>query len=315
MSSQESVEQIIEKKARRARWWSRRDVSAHIDDLTRSWQQNRQDIGPFQDFIPMRLATLLEVFTRELVREIIDTGSPYVERAAQISKGAKLDFVFAMNLHGKKISLGEFVSHSLSLNGISQITSVLESLLPGYREQLASVQDRWAVEMNGQPERPIISDIDKLFFHLSKLFEVRHIITHEIPANPPYASDDLASFLSSTKEFLDATDWYVTDKLEGKVPLTQLDMNFSAGETLEASLKELGTIYERVKKVEGLDAALLKDSQQKWEVYAECESTLRASLVEGGSMHPMVYASAKTVLTDRRVEDLRWWLEREEGEV
>ena len=32
-------------------------------------------------------------------------------------------------------------------------------------------------------------------------------------------------------------------------------------------------------------------------------------------MHPMVYASAKTVLTDRRVEDLRWWLEREEGEV
>ena len=59
-------------------------------------------------FIPIRLVTILEVFTRDWVTEIIDSGEPYTSRAADIVKGSlKIDFALAQALVGKQLTFGE----------------------------------------------------------------------------------------------------------------------------------------------------------------------------------------------------------------
>ncbi|MFL5284139.1 MAG: hypothetical protein ACJ8AW_24885 [Rhodopila sp.] len=81
-------------------------------------------------FIPIRLVTILEVFTRNWVAEIIDSGEPYTSRAAEIVKGSlKIDFALAQALVGKQVTFGELVAHDIPVNGIGDIERVFSQLL------------------------------------------------------------------------------------------------------------------------------------------------------------------------------------------
>src|SRR3546814_9587471 len=59
----------------------------------------------------------------------------------------------------------------------------------------------------------------------------------------------------------------------------------------------------------------LADNHRLWMEFAESEANLHASLVEGGSMMPMVWHSAKAEAIRDRIKKHRWWLDREEDET
>lgn len=306
---------ILAKKSRAKRLAGRDDVVRHIDDVHRNLKQIKSLGELVQDYVPMRLTTLVEVYIRSLVRDLVDEGAPYDERASKISKTLKVDFLFALNLQGKKVSLGDLVAHEISLNDVTQILSVLEYLLPDIRRQLATIHDREAVELRAEAKRPIISDVENLFSVLSRMFEVRHIVTHELPATPPYGISELEPFVIAARDFISALDWIVDCELFGGSPLTQADMNQSAFEEIKIAEAQLDATISRLLDGELVDDVLLRDSQEAWKRYVEVDCKLRASVVTGGSMYPMVYATEQKRLVDRRIEDLRWWIEREEGDL
>ncbi|MCB8819552.1 lysozyme inhibitor LprI family protein [Microvirga rosea] len=309
------VEQIVDWKERRGRSRLGFELIYHLESLKHHWEKASSTVEQFSDFVPMRIATILEVFSRETVRDIIDTGSPYLDRAESLFKNVKIDFWFATNLHGRRLSLGDIIAHSISVNDITQVTSVLEKLLPGYREALPKVCDRLSVEVKGSQPVPIIDDTDLMFTTLGRLFEVRHILTHEIPRTAAYETTEINGFLKAAEAFLKATDWYVSQQLRGEVPLTQTEMNIHAGDALQAELENLKEKYSKVEALPDINKQLLADCQSKWELFSDSEANLHAALVEGGSMYPLVWASAKQELVRQRSDQLQWWLEREEGDL
>ena len=315
MTSDSRLRHILEKKHRSKRLVSRTDVMRHVDDILRNLERIKALGELIQNYVPMRLATLLEVFTRHTVKELVDWGAPFDERAISIHKGLKVDFLFAMNLHGKAVTLGDLVSHELSLNSMGQILSPLTILIPDLRVQLSTIHDREAVELRGRAKEPIIVDLDRELSILEKLFVVRHIVTHELPPDPPYEDANLRDFALATKKFISAIDWIVDAALFGKSPLTQSDMNQSAYQRQQLAQSELDVVLDRIIEDKLADVDLLKASQEAWSAYAESQCRLRANLVDGGSMYPMVLAEEKTELIRSRIEDLRWWIDREEGEV
>lgn len=60
----------------------------------------------------MRITTCVEVYAREIIRELVDTGGGYLESAGKLSKNSKLDLVFAAHFSGQKLSIGDFIAHS-----------------------------------------------------------------------------------------------------------------------------------------------------------------------------------------------------------
>jgi len=151
--------------------------------------------------------------------------------------------------------------------------------------------------------------------NLSRLFQVRHILVHEIPAEQPYKSDEIEGFFTACGEFLSAVDQIVATELRGHYPLTQTDMNqqaFSAQEEAEAVTNKL---LQEIRELPNIDLSCLEASQIAWLEFAKLEAILRASPVEGGSLYSLIYSSTLEELIEARTAQLKPWLEREEGEL
>ena len=307
------VDHIISWKGRRGQARIGTTITNEVQRIAQFWSERRDSEREFIDFIPMRLVTIIEVFFREIIREIVDNGQPYIDRAEKLVRGAKIDFIFASNVHVQKLSIGDIVAHSVPFSNPTQIISYMSGLIPDYVQRLRVSHPRWSEEKASWPQAPIISNYDVTLGNLAKLFEIRHILTHEIPSKPVYDIRELDALIASTADFLDATDWVVIEVLRGETPQTQTAMNSQAGNDLRTAEQEMVNVIAAIKTRGEVEHSLIDKFQEAWNAYADREADMHASLVEGGSMYPLVWASAKAEVVDQRIKSLRWWISREEG--
>jgi uncharacterized protein YecT (DUF1311 family) len=151
--------------------------------------------------------------------------------------------------------------------------------------------------------------------NLTRLFIVRHIVTHELPSEPVWNLEEIDGFLQAVGEFIEATDWVLVEVLRGGVPRTQTEMNIQAGGSLEETEAEMRQLLSDIKDRGEIDFDMLEETQAAWDAYAAKEADLHASRVEGGSMYSMVWASAKMKEHERRIETLKWWAAKKEGDL
>ncbi|QGG91522.1 DUF1311 domain-containing protein [Agrobacterium sp. MA01] len=309
------IENMLEWKKRRGQSGATFTLGYDLHRLGGLWEARKDDSAAFADFIPMRLVTLIEVFTREAIRELVDAGSPYLERAETLAKGAKFDFALLAGLQGRKVSVGDLIAHTVAVNEPGRIVAYLSTLVPDFRQRLEASHPRWTEEQSDWPLPPIITDYNQMMSRLSRLFTVRHIVTHELPSAPAFDPDEIGGFLQAAQQFIEASDWVLVDVLRGGVPRTQLEMNTQAGAALAALEDEMVALVTAIKERGGVDPDALEATQLAWDAYATSEANLHASLVEGGSMYSMIWASAKEEETRHRIDVLRWWVERQEGDL
>src|SRR3546814_12550426 len=81
--------------------------------------------------------------------------------------------------------------------------------------------------------------------------------------------------------------------LHGSVPRTQLSMNEDTANQRAALEVEMESIFNTLLGRGELSPDALADNHRLWMEFAESEANLHASLVEGGSMMPMVWNSAQ----------------------
>ncbi len=99
---------------------------------------------------------------------------------------------------------------------------------------------------------------------------------------------------------------------------TQLDLNTCAGQTLERSDAELNVLYKQIMQRLGSgtpEAKKLIAAQKSWIAFRDNECEFTASGVEGGSVYPMIVIMCRNTLTERRVEDLKTYLNCQEGDL
>jgi uncharacterized protein YecT (DUF1311 family) len=313
MAKRSTIDQIIEWKQRRGRSTIGAQLLWKVDDLVRVWHQEGQT-ERFADFVPIRLATIMEVYVRETVRELIDSDPKYMDRSEPLTKNIKLDFILLKSLQGRRVSLGDIIAHSLPVSSLTHILSIYGTLLPGFKEKLPESRERW-IEDRDLSSPPILNDVERILSIIERIFEVRHIVTHEMPSQRPYVIEEIPEFLTSTRDFLSATDWLLIGEAKGDVPRTQTTMNMSAGEDLDLATQEMEKAVIEVRTRGDVDSEAFEASQKAWETYADADATLHAAQVQGGSMYPMIWASQKAAITRARIVALRWWLEREEGDL
>ena len=228
------------------------------------------------------------------------------------------------------ITLGDIVAHSVSVNAFAQVLGYFETLLgKPLRPLLASAVDRWATEIEKQTSNPIISDFDFLAGTLTRLFEVRHIICHEIPKKTVYTIGDLDEFLIQSMRFAKALEEVLRFEMYGLVPLTQTDMNIAAGENLrkkEDELKQLlSEIRIRLRTLDNIIAPLttggaeeswlhsLDAAEEKWLSYRDAQCDFATHLNRGGTIRPLLWAGEAARLTDIRIAELHSWLKETSG--
>ncbi len=280
------------------------------------------------DFYLIRAVTFLEVFTRQQIAMLIDHANEYTDRAVELSKHFKMDFALVRDVQGRAITLGDIVAHSVPVNSFSQVFSYFETLLGKKLRPLMEVAvDRWSAEIEEKPPEPIIRDFDVLANRLSGLFEIRHILCHEMPSKPVYQVSEVADFLEEATRFAKALEEILTFEKFGIVPLTQTGMNVAAHDRLVNREAELSRLLSVIRKgvqkadernphtsTEDADKSwllCLDESQEKWLAYRNAHCDFVTYLSQRGTIWPLLWSSAADEITKIRIADLESWLERE----
>lgn len=256
------------------------------------------------EFAVTRLVTIIEVFLRGAIRVLVDHGAPYLERAADLTKNAKVDLRLLELIQRQDISAGDFVAHIAPTSNLEAALGVLDKLMGDFASKLKRAHPRWTEEIDTWPLPPIISDFDRTMAALFQLFGARNIVTHELPSDSPASAEDLARYLSASRLFVEAASWIIIECIQVPSARTQLQMNMDAGSHLEAAQTRLESALDRLVGVTSIDADDVRNVQALWKVFAKAQAKLSASIVMGGSMYPMIYASAMSELIKTRIDSI-----------
>lgn len=259
-------------------------------------------------YIPIGTVTCIEGYLRSIFRDLIDYGAPYADNAAGFNNisDIKLDWRMARAIHGKTVSVGDFLSHILPVNSLQDVKTNMGVLLKAdFLENLKDVEVYQFI--NGKQRitkvRPVIGDIISA---LNAIFEERHIYCHELALRTKADPASIKRNYEFTKLFLLATEAFIRSLLsEWKGLTSQVEMNQKASKEFHMIDEELGQLVERYSTDEKTKDKGLSTVQKVWEQFREASAEYLASGWEGGSGWSLVYCSHKTEITRRRVEEIR----------
>lgn len=280
------------------------ELVTQIDNLQAEGNKVGVSDSVYLEFIPIRLVTTVEVFLRGVIGELVDKGEPYFSRAERLTKGAKIDLAFAAHVDRGELTIGDFIAHAVSFNSAESAVAALDTLIEGFVPKLKSSHPRWSEEIDTWPLPSILADYDAMMAALSRLYTVRHTLTHELPTERVLDPIEVPMLIASCKAFVEATDWVVVGCLHGSVPKTQMSMNLQAADGLRSEEEKLAIRIERSKALPGINVMVLEAVQAVWQRFADAQADLVASQVEGGSMYSMIWAGEKESLVRDRIEQL-----------
>jgi hypothetical protein len=288
------VEELLSIRQRSGKY--RRMPSKYdLERLKDIWQRQLKGIDPTDELILIRVVTIVEVFLQHWIEVLIDHGDPYVERASKLKVDIKYDFAIAQSLQGGSITLGQLIAHSLSLNRIDSFSSIFGKLLDqDLFDAISSTQDLWRVKREGDGVGPIITDMAWIRRTLSRLFEVRHILVHELPAEKPHTLEQVVEFIDAATMFVHATDEELTFRLQGRYPFTQAEITQAARDQHKAAMVELDALCKEVALLtpempSRPKPVTIDRVQLHWLCYKETEAARQAEMYLGGTIRPSLY--------------------------
>ena len=83
--------------------------------------------GELHRYIPIGMIACMESFFRISIKELIDTGSPFLDRASNLRE-IKFDFTIVQAIQGKKLTVGDFLSHLLPMKSLEDINNTISVL-------------------------------------------------------------------------------------------------------------------------------------------------------------------------------------------
>jgi uncharacterized protein YecT (DUF1311 family) len=260
------------------------------------------------DFFLIRAVTLLEVFSRDCLAQLIDNGSPYAERAVDLRMDLKIDLGFVQAIQGRVITMGEMIAHSISISTFAHISSVFKTILG--KDLVAMISPavrRPAVwELKKAPEQ-IITDSVGISGRLSRLFDIRNILCHEIRQEEVYDRREITAFLAAAEQFAAATSVMLDHMLYGDRPETIEEEIEAAKRELEEGQSLLAEVYARVDgDGDQKHSRLLSKSQRAWDTFRAAQCAFYADDARGGTAAAGLLSLLEADrLTQQRIDSLR----------
>ena len=258
-------------------------------------------------YFPVALIACVEGYFRMAIKDLVDSGEPYLTNAEKPASSLKLDFSLLRAVHGKAVTVGELVAHGVQLSRLEHIEAVFSSLLgKGFLEALRTTTDRWAHEVKGEPSMPILAKPDSIFADVARTFELRHIICHEIASAYEIESAEVAQCFESCVSFLRAADELISETIHPGAPLTQTDMNIAAGKSLSEKRELLAEAIAALKsRLDVAERAAFEEAQANWQRYCDAWANFVAGeRADGGTIWPVVYSGAAEATLERRIEEI-----------
>ena len=305
------VQEIIEKRERNKSRPAQGELYIRLHALERAFDNRPTTNEELIKYFPIALVACIENYFRITIKEIIDFDDRYLNSASKLVEKVKFDYDIVRAFQGKKISLGEFISHLVPINNLSTLDSAMSTLLGfNYLEKVSFVHDRLAHEVHGDEKKPIIPDKDYCFKFVSRTFELRHIFCHEMANRQKIDSKEIEECFTSTLTFIKAADELHHQTLYPNAPLSQFEMNKQAFESLGRATRHLEGLNKTV------ESFLPKDrfeeyvaAHKNWEKFRDSYAEFHANEYKGGSLWKTIYGETAAEITQKRIMEIEGYIE------
>jgi hypothetical protein len=160
---------------------------------------------------PVLVTATIESYFRATIARLVDSGDPFRGRTRGLRE-LKLDITMLLAMEGERVTLGELVAHSLSLNSPEDL---------GAAFTMVSGEDLWPKlgpnreAATRQPYLFPFTDEEARAYYfggLRELYRIRHIVCHEQRSNAEVSESDAAGFCDIAIEFLLILE-YLVDRM------------------------------------------------------------------------------------------------------
>lgn len=295
------VQEILEVKNRRRYLASIYDVQTKVRELKVLVSSSVDNSPEFNKYFPISLVACIEAGFRLLIKNLIDHGKPYSEKAPKLIGDLKFDYSFISSFQGTKITVGDLVAHLVPISSFNQIINHMSELLGiAFGEELCKVTSN---------ENKIIDDKNRVYSSVTKCFELRHIFCHEVTTKVSIDIIEAKRLVDDCELFLMASDSLLLNVLYPDPVMSQTEMNIKAGSELYKVEKEIFVVLDEIKSLLSVQRfKQLTASHNRWETYRKAFATYRADSYKGGTLWPMEYCSHATQITQKRLEELKQYL-------
>ena len=170
--------------------------------------------------VPISIVACFEGFFKAMCTELIDHGKPFTDNIKEFNKrDIKFDFEIVNAIQSKKISMGEFVSHILSLKNIESINSVLSVLLNTDFLKLLIEFERKSIhdEVNKQ-QKNFNENHHRIIKSVTRTYEIRNIFCHEYGAQTDFTVEEMKRLYRDCNFFFDHVKYVVGEKMYPNSP-------------------------------------------------------------------------------------------------
>lgn len=313
MPARDHIAEIIEIRERGFSSGSSFEALMRIVILEQSFKSLPKDNIEMLRYFPIALVATMEGSIRSLLANLIDHGKPFLDNCEKLIKNQKIPFSLIKAFHGKEVAVGEFVSHTVSINKLADIDSVISTVIgTDFLEELKIHHDRWDVEVCGKDKVPMISKPDVIYRSIARTFELRHIFCHELAMNVNVDYLEIEQCMSAVSIFLKAANSYIRDTLYPNSPLTNVEINLESASDLKMVIDDINLVKAEIiaknagdqERIEQLELGHLKLNEFK-----ECYSTFVADKYVMGTAYPQIRNSNERQLATDYLRYLQHQLE------
>jgi uncharacterized protein YecT (DUF1311 family) len=263
-------------------------------------------------YFPVAIIAAIETYFRWEIRELIDSGDPrYLDNLRGDDLPLKITYDHLVAVHGKRVSIGELVAHSVRLNNLEAISKTMSDLLQSdFFVLVKESRDPELRRKDGLKAPTLIKSATETFARVKRTFELRHIICHEAHLNNPVTLDEAKELCSSCYEFARASRCAIAHHDNPDAPLT-LEEAYDATKKRVRSLDEEITAVEKriISTINPDTRAAFEAMQGTWRAYVEREADFNASQQMNGSRGALYAQSAMEGLYKERRDKLNEYAE------
>lgn len=309
-STRDIIQEIVDVRQRRHFNSAMEELPSRLFEISRAFQECDPHQLELIRYFPVGIVACIEGYFRMAIKDLIDADGGFMENAEKIAASIKFDFHIIKAVHGKSVTIGELISHGVPLSRLDHIDAAMTALLgKDFLKTLRTTSDRVLHEIYKLPIKPILDDPDQVYADVARMFELRHIICHEVASAYKIEYDEIEKCLASCMIFLKAADTLVSEAIHPGYPLTQVDMNAAAGKSLLEVQDKLDDAISKVRvRLSEEELVAFDFLQEKWKEYSSAWLAFYVGDREhSGTIWPMLYARTKERLVRRQLEEVSSW--------
>jgi len=216
------ITEIVERRARELqrvpRWEhvTRRMLSVikTLDEIRDRFPRSNEIRAELLRYIPIALVSCMEGFFRLAVRQLVDECPRYLPNIRKLDL-APLSMEALIAIHGKQVSLGELISHSISVKSLESVNTFMSRLTDS--DFLSEIKTT-RINPPGKPNAVTIEPQANWVFHgVTETFRYRHVFCHELATKEKFGVRLADRCTTSCLFFLVASEAFVSS-LIGKRP-------------------------------------------------------------------------------------------------